>query len=106
MPSLLVLAAEHNMIERHPYDAPIHRATTGMVIPLSEAEVVFGRSANGLSSNHPGAQLVHLPSTSVNKFHATLRRDGTLYTISNAGTGTWVNGNYIGGPVFLRDGDE
>ncbi len=66
--------------------------------PLERRAVTIGRDA---TSN------VHLGDPSVSRFHADVRREAGLFVLYSTGSaGTKVNGQRVGGPVPLEEGDE
>jgi len=68
--------------------------------PLGEsAEVVVGRDPECT---------VHLPDRQVSRRHAVIRREDDRFVIVDleSKNGTWVNGQPVGPPRPLRDGDE
>jgi pSer/pThr/pTyr-binding forkhead associated (FHA) protein len=66
--------------------------------PLERRAVTIGRDA---TSN------VHLGDPSVSRFHADVRREAGLFVLYSTGSaGTKVNGQRVGGPVPLEEGDQ
>ena len=66
--------------------------------PLERRAVTIGRDATSS---------IHLGDPSVSRFHADVRREAGMFVLYSTGSaGTKVNGQRVGGPVPLEEGDR